>query len=89
MAKKQILILKDVPRIDRYVYTVIRPDETQEHFTTRLAAYQFLRSLMPDKDLPQLTSYSQVSRDIAKRNHFTIATEGRRVYQIKRSEVRR
>ena len=86
---KQVLIIRDAPRIDRYVYTVIRPDGTREHFTTRFAAYQHLRSLMPPDEVKFLVSYPQVTRHLKRREHHTIATKERKVYQLLRSEVKK
>lgn len=87
MAGKKVLILSNAPRIDRFIYTVVRPDETQDHYTTLLAAYRSLRSLMPDKDLQELVSYSQVAKAVRKRTHHTFVTASRKVYQIRAKEV--
>lgn len=89
MKGKQVIIIADVPRIDRYIYNVVWPDGTQEHFTTRLAAYRYLVSKMPREDRRQLVSYSQVARMIAQDTHYTFATPSRKVYQIRASEVLR
>jgi hypothetical protein len=86
---RQVLILKDVPRIDRYIYTLVRPDDTREHFTTRLAAYQFLKSMLPESELPRLTSYSQYCRDLNKIRHYTLATAKRQVFQITATPVKK
>lgn len=79
---KRVLILRDVPRIDRYVYTVVRPDGSRDHFTTRLAAFQFMKSMLPPDALGLFRGYAQVCRILAKHGHYTFAHRDRRIFQL-------
>lgn len=87
MAKKQVIIIVDVPRIDRFVYDVIWSDGRTEHYTTRLAAYRALASGLPIEDRNHLVCYAQVARMLQKDSHYTFATKARRVYQLRATEV--
>jgi len=87
MKGKEVIIITNAPRIDRFIYSVIRPDGTATHMTTRLAAYRTLVSMMPEEDRKYCPSYSQVNRYISRDTHYTVATPSRKVYQIQAKEV--